>query len=149
MFSAIAIYNWPRGVAHVIESVTENGVVTVRAIEFDGTLGDRVDVDYQAVLAGYQCVKGALPNFAKYKAEESLLSTPGWKSVIENHKLSTAACMCTEITGSSPNVLLRLSPSKTVFAMTKFKTGELTFTPTTNKFKVLDVSHAIVDPVEP
>ena len=143
------LFAWPRGVVHLIESITEIGVATVRAIDFDGTLGDRVEIEFQAFMAGWQCVKGVFPKFVNYKPDESLLSTPGWQSVIANNKLSTAAFMCTDNAGPNPEVLLRSSPSKTVFAMAKFKSGELTLVPTTNKFKVLDGSHAIVIVVEP
>ena len=118
----------------MVEKVADDGAVTISEITWDGSLKNKLEVSCQEFIDKYRLAKGyQMPSFVDYE-KDGPIGNDQW--LVHEHKakvILAVGMICKSV--GHVDVRCRIKPSKSVFALRKFKVGECVIVPTTDSIK--------------
>jgi hypothetical protein len=122
----------------MLKEIKDNGDCVIAGFNFKGEVNDEsVDVECKLMLTDFLCVKGQEIKNASYPEKGPLASTD-WATTEFASKITVALTMAARYHGLDKEVLCRLEPRSALFALQKYKKGELILVPCTTRIKTID-----------
>ena len=126
------------GTAHKLQKIDDNGDCVIAAVDFKGGVtNESVDVECKLMLSDYVCARDKSYENADYPGKGPLTSKQ-WDATEFMSKLTLGLAIAARHYGDM-QVLCRSEPRSAVFALQKYKKGELVLVPCISKIKTIDV----------
>ena len=137
------------GTTHQLQKIDDNGDCAIAGFDFKGCVTtETVDVECKLMMSDYVCARDKSYENADYPGKGPLTSKQ-WDATEFMSKLTLGLSIAARHYGDM-QVLCRSEPRSAVFALQKYKKGELVLVPCTSKVKTIDVQKEkqIASPIE-
>jgi hypothetical protein len=126
------------GTTHQLQKIDDNGDCTIAGFDFKGCVTtETVDVECKLMMSDYVCARDKSYENADYPGKGPLTSKQ-WSATEFMNKLTLGLSIAARHYGDM-QVLCRSEPRSAVFALQKYKKGELVLVPCTSRVKIIDV----------
>jgi hypothetical protein len=121
----------------MLKTIKDNGDCVIAAIDFKGDVTkESVDVECKLMMSDYVCGIDKAINNATYP-EKGPLTSKQWEATEVASKMSLGLTIAARHYGDM-QVLCRSEPRPSLFAIQRYKKGELVLVPCTTKIKTID-----------